>query len=194
MAENSPDGMFILYGDDGKYESLPQEKQIELVLEYQKTKDVALKNKLVETNIKFVINCARPYSGKGVALGDLVILGCMGMDRAVEMYKENENTNFISYTVWWVEAYIRQGLNNSLSIRVPPNAFVRISKFKRMKEKGLSNSEIAKELDVTEKVVRNIEMDALLLKMVSMDFSYEDGDKKETENIRMILSSRWTRI
>ena len=79
-------------------------------------------NKLVKSNLRFVISVAKQYQYYGLELMQLIALGNMGLHKAAGMFDETKGFKFISYAVWWIRQCILQGLNNETkTVRVPAN-------------------------------------------------------------------------
>lgn len=78
--------------------------------------------KLVRSNLRFVVSVAKKYQNQGVALSDLINEGNLGLIRAAHKFDETKGIKFISYAVWWVRQAILQALaEQSRIVRVPLN-------------------------------------------------------------------------
>lgn len=73
-------------------------------LEYVKTRDPALAQRLVIANMRMVVALARRYCRADEDLGDIVQEGNWGLLRAVERYDPTRGIKFCSYAVWWIRA------------------------------------------------------------------------------------------
>lgn len=87
------------------YKQLTREEEQELAKRIQKGDNKAL-NKLVEHNLRFVINIAKCYRDRGVTFSDLISEGNLGLIHAARKFNPNKNIKFISYAVWWIRCYI----------------------------------------------------------------------------------------
>jgi RNA polymerase primary sigma factor len=82
--------------------------------------DTASRNKLIEANLKFVIQVANKYRGMGLELEDLIGFGNVGLFEAAEKFDTSKNLKFITFAVWHIRAEIQKALNDlSRVVRVP---------------------------------------------------------------------------
>lgn len=101
------------------YRKLTREEEKELGLRIQNGDNNAL-NKLVEHNLRFVVNIAKGYRERGVPFADLISEGNLGLIHAANKFDPNKDIRFISYAVWWIRCYINdfieeQGFANEVS-------------------------------------------------------------------------------
>lgn len=85
-----------------------QEKEI---LEKIKLGDKEAFQKLILSNLRFVINIAKRYAGYGIPLQDLISAGNIGLIEAAKRFDPSKGVKFISYAIWW----IKQSIINTLS-------------------------------------------------------------------------------
>jgi RNA polymerase primary sigma factor len=87
------------------------------------------REKLVSSNMRFVLKVALQYRGSSIPLPDLVNEGSMGLIRAIESFDPSRGLKFISYAVWWIKAFITRAINETgTTIRIPANQHLRIRK------------------------------------------------------------------
>ena len=104
-----------------KYPLLKREDEVELAIEIHKSDAEAL-DKLVRSNLRFVVSVAKKYQNQGVSLSDLINEGNLGLIRAAHKFDETKGIKFISYAVWWIRQAILQALaEQSRIVRVPLN-------------------------------------------------------------------------
>jgi RNA polymerase primary sigma factor len=103
------------------YPLLKREEEVTLAERIREGDEESL-DKLVRSNLRFVVSVAKKYQNQGVALGDLINEGNLGLIRAAHKFDETKGIKFISYAVWWIRQAILQALaEQSRIVRVPLN-------------------------------------------------------------------------
>ncbi|MCS7053254.1 MAG: RNA polymerase sigma factor RpoD/SigA [Ignavibacterium sp.] len=116
--------------DISKEPLLTPEEEVELAKKAQ-TGDIKAKERLILSNLRFVVSVAKQYQNQGLSLNDLINEGNLGLIKAVKRYDVTKGFKFISYAVWWIRQSILQALaENSRIIRLPSNKLVTINKIK----------------------------------------------------------------
>ena len=97
--------------------------------------DQAARNKMVESNLRFVVNVAKKYQNQGLPLIDLINEGNIGLMNAIEKYDVERGYHFISYAVWWIrQAILKAICEKSRTVRLPlnrANELLQIQKMQR---------------------------------------------------------------
>src|ERR1700722_3851386 len=82
--------------------------------------DNEARDHLVRANLRLVVNIARSYQGKGLALQDLIAEGNLGLLRAVEGYDPSMNTRFSTYASFWIKQSMKRAVvNTAKTVRLP---------------------------------------------------------------------------
>ena len=119
------------------------------------------KNELITHNLRLVINIAKNYVGKGLALLDLIQEGNIGLMKAIDKFDYKKGFKFSTYATWWIrQAITRALMDQTKTIRVPVHMmefYNKVTKASRELTQQLgrepSKEEIAKRLAVsTEKI------------------------------------------
>ena len=87
------------------------------------------KVRMLETNLRLVINIAKHYQHKGLPFGDLIQEGNLGLMKALEKFDYKLGHRFCSYASWWVRQAVARALSaQSRVIRLPIHMLVTIRK------------------------------------------------------------------
>jgi RNA polymerase primary sigma factor len=98
--------------------------------------DTAARDQMVRANLRLVVNIARGYTGKGLALQDLIEEGNLGLLRAVEGFDPTMNTRFSTYASYWIKQSIKRALvNTAKTIRIPAYMVELLAKWRRATNK-----------------------------------------------------------
>ena len=91
--------------------------------------DKSAKEKLITSNLRFVVSIAVKYQNLGLPLMDLINEGNMGLIRAVDKFDVEKGFKFISYARWWIRHYILKAIfEQSTSIKLPLKYATQLSK------------------------------------------------------------------
>ena len=94
--------------------------------------DKAARERMVRANLRLVVNIARGYVGKGLALQDLIEEGNIGLLRAVQGFDPNVGTRFSTYASYWIKQSIKRALvNTAKPIRIPAYMMELLCKWRR---------------------------------------------------------------
>lgn len=100
---------------------LTREEEVELARKAADGDSYAIK-RLVEANLRFVVNVAKKYQNQGLPLSDLINEGNIGLMNAIERFDVDKGYHFISYAVWWIrQAILKAVCEKSRTIRLPLN-------------------------------------------------------------------------
>ncbi len=100
---------------------LTREQEVDLATRATAGEEFAIQ-KLIEANLRFVVNVAKKYQNQGLPLIDLINEGNIGLMNAIERYDVEKGYHFISYAVWWIrQAILKAVYEKSRTIRLPLN-------------------------------------------------------------------------
>lgn len=152
--------------------------------------DKLARQKMIQSNLRLVINIAKRYSGLGVSILDLIEEGNLGLMKAVEKFNPKKGYRFSTYAAWWIRQYISRAIaNQGKTVRIPVYITEMMARFKKVTEL-LSNSlkrkprlsEIAKRMRLPMKRVK------LLNKMMTgiSSLNAPIGEEGTTEFMNLI--------
>jgi RNA polymerase primary sigma factor len=157
------DSIHLYLRDIGEIPLLDREEEIKLAKQIQKGSKAARRN-MIRANLRLVVSIAKKYANYGVPFLDLIEEGNIGLMKAVEKYDLSKGCKFSTYATWWVKQSIFRGLANlGKTIRVPMYMVERVSTLNKViaemtqaHGKKPSDDEIAKELDISAKKVKEM--------------------------------------
>ncbi len=84
--------------------------------------DTFARQRLIVTNLRFVVYLAKKYQNLGLPLSDLVSEGNIGLITAVEKFNPDRGAHFITCAAWWIRQRIYNAIcEQSRLIRLPSN-------------------------------------------------------------------------
>ena len=177
---------------------LSHEEETELALKAQ-AGDVNAKNKIVNANLRFVVNVAKKYQNHGLDLEDLISEGNIGLMTAIEKFDVSKGYHFISYAVWWIRQCILKAVcEKSRAIRLPlnkANELVRIEHARKVvsgkKTEQETYEEIADMLNIDSSHVR--EMINISSEMISLDAELNGSEENRNQLLDYQEDTRYKR-
>ena len=132
--------MLNYLNETSKNDLLTKEEETELAIRISKGDKQAL-DKLINSNLRFVVFIAKQYKNKGLPLEDIISEGNYGLMVAAKKFDHTRGFRFISYAVWWIRQAITQSLNeDSRTIRIPSNIISENQKRLKKDEDSLINT------------------------------------------------------
>jgi len=189
IALTSSDSLNLYIQDINKLPLLQKEEEFKLASRYRDQADLSAAEKLVTSNLRFVVKIANEFRRYGLNMKDLIQEGNVGLMVAVKKFDPSKGFRLISYAVWWIRAYIHNYIMRSWSmVKMGTTAAQRKLFFKLRAAKNQvllpgqsldeeSSLEIAKMLDLPAEDV--LEMDE---RLSSRDFSLNTNMNDESDN------------
>ena len=171
--------------DISRHKILEYSEVNELIKKAQKGDEKA-REKVINSNLRFVVTVAKQFQNRGLPLMDLISSGNEGLMKAVDKFDTKRGVTFLSYAIWW----IRQSIYNSIywqakEIRLPMSQQLLINtiadcidKFLKEHHRNPSSIEIS---EITEIPVEQIDFLAQFSnKLVSVD-DFIGGDEENSQ-------------
>ncbi len=188
--------------DISKEELISPEEEVKLAQRI-KAGDQAALEKLVKSNLRFVVSVAKQYQNQGLSLPDLINEGNIGLIKAAQKFDETRGFKFISFAVWWIRQSILQAIaEKSRMVRLPLNQVGALNKIKKSSslleqqlERTPSDEELAEYMDLNFEKVKEtmhigykpVSMDAPLIQDEDLNMIdvYIEEDAKTTDDSMM---------
>lgn len=200
-------GTLDLYiAEINQFPILTAEEEFALAVRLKKFNDLEAAEKLIVSNLRFVVKIAHEYRNYGFKLADLIQEGNVGLIHAVKKFDPEKGYRLISYAVWWIRAYIQNYLIRSWSIvkigttQAQRKLFFKLNQTKKelesLSRKNPEFSEIATSLGVKDSEVEEMDLrmgarDVSLHEIINddsanshIDFLAYEGDNQETSLIK----------
>lgn len=144
-----------------------------------------LRGKLINSNLRLVINIAKRYSNPKLSILDLIQEGNIGLMKAVEKFKYRTGFKFSTYATWWIRQAITRAIaDHSATIRIPVHMIEKINKVKKI-EAAFSQSkyfdqpseeDIARKMNISIQKVKTIKR-SIRPDPISLDMPVGGEDK-----------------
>ena len=188
-----------------RFPILKADEEFQLAVRFRRYNDVEAAEKLVVSNLRFVVKIAHKYRSYGVKLADLIQEGNIGLMHAVKKFDPYRGCRLLSYAVWWIRAYIQNFIIRSWSLvkigttQAQRKLFFKLGEAKKrieaLSQKNPACREIAESLGVREEEVaemdirlthRDLSLDAPLddKSRTIIDYLPYEGENQETTLIK----------
>ena len=171
--------------DISKYKILEASEITSLIEEAQKGDNIA-KEKVIKSNLRFVVTIAKQFQNRGIPLMDLISSGNEGLIKAVDKFDTTKGVTFLSYAVWW----IRQSIYSSIywqarEIRLPMSQQLLVisildatNKFLQTHDRNPSSEELSEMTNIPREQIDYLSQ--FSNKLVSVD-DFIGGDEENSQ-------------
>lgn len=141
--------------------------------------DKKAKQKLIDSNLRFVVKIAKKYRNNGLSFSDLIGEGNIGLMLAADKFDPEKGFRFISYAVWWIKQTILKAISEkSKIIRLPVNRINELSRIETEREKkGGSVEEIATSMNIDAPTL------SAMINVSQKPISFDEPIKKGEETV-----------
>src|SRR5712692_3555780 len=109
----------LYFNDIGQNALLTVEEEVRYA-RLVKQGDFLSRQKMIEHNLRLVVNIAKHYTGRGLQLLDLIEEGNLGLIHALEKFDPERGFRFSTYATWWIRQSIERAIMyQSRTIRLP---------------------------------------------------------------------------
>lgn len=85
-----------------EYKPLTKKEEHELLKRYRRNHDIAARNKLINSNLKYACSMASSYRNHGVSFSELISEANNGLIEAIDKFDLSKDVKLISYSKWWI--------------------------------------------------------------------------------------------
>ena len=108
------------YFDDIGQRRLLSAEEERLCARLARAGDFDARQRMIQHNLRLVVNIAKHYVGRGLSLLDLIEEGNLGLIHAIGKFDPERGFRFSTYATWWIRQSIELGImTQSRTIRLP---------------------------------------------------------------------------
>ncbi len=177
------DSVDIYMAEINRFPLLEAEEEFKLAVRFVKYNDMQAAEKLITSNLRFVVKIAHEYKNYRVKFIDLIQEGNIGLMHAVKKFDPYKGYRLISYAVWWIRAYMQNFVMKSWSIvkigttQAQRKLFFKLNQAKKklqtISQKNPEFKEIAEMLNVKESDIEEMDL-RLANRDVSLNVAIDD--------------------
>ncbi|MBI1910965.1 MAG: sigma-70 family RNA polymerase sigma factor [Deltaproteobacteria bacterium] len=142
--------------------------------------DGEARKKMIESNLRLVVNIARKYLGRGLSMQDLIEEGNIGLIKAVERFKSSKDCKFSTYATYWIRQTIDRAIaNQANTVRLPIHISTDLAKVSKASKELMMKlqrdpdaAEISEKTGLSGRYVKKL--DIIRKKSYSLDSSLPD--------------------
>lgn len=159
--EDDKDVLSIYLKEINRVPLIDHDEEYALAVRAQKGDEKA-RERLISSNLRFVVAVAKKYQGQGLPLEDLIDEGNIGLLIALDKFEPDKGYHFISYAVWWIRQSIMKAIcEKSRAVRLPLNRANELFQIQKA-QKNLMHSSASGEVSI-EEIAKEAGLDSTLV-------------------------------
>ena len=154
------DATQIYLREIGQHALLTAKEELELTRRV-KLGDFDARQKMIERNLRLVVNIAKKYLNRSMPLLDLIEEGNLGLMHALEKFEPERGFRFSTYATWWIRQNIERAImNQSRTVRLPVHVIKELNVCQRawrhLEAQGEGEPSIAEVAHLVDKPVNEV--------------------------------------
>lgn len=148
----------------GQFPLLTAEEEVALATAWHENGDVAAREKLINCNLRLVVNQAKRYKNDHLSLLDLINEGNLGLIQAADKFDPSKGFRFSTFAVYWIRSAISHALQTcGRNIYIPSHIYNALRKYRQVVSdligegvKEPTMAQIAERMDMTVKELEEL--------------------------------------
>jgi RNA polymerase sigma factor (sigma-70 family) len=139
---------------------LSREKEQELLKEYRLSNDSRIKDKLINSNLRYVVRVANDYSRKFQGKFDVMEFiqqGNMGLVMSIDSFDMSKNVRIITYAHRWITAYITNYIRRYFNVDNKIESICDINDWEMFDESHLGLEEQVERKQLSDDIIKVVE-------------------------------------
>lgn len=143
------------------------------------------RKRLIESNLRLVLNIAKQYRHMGIPFSDLISEGNIGLMTAIDKFDPTKGHRLSTYATWWIrQRVLRYIISNQSIIRVPEHIIDKINKlrretqrFRQRENREPTITEVADQSGMSEEDILRFSTAVPFIMSLEGGFEHSDGEE-----------------